>query len=203
VIPLWRLTRNRMARRIYDRLKAAGITATRMIEFATGLSASPGREGPADRQVPGVSFVVVPPGEGAPARLEFDDAVSVSRLDGEWAVVATAEDRMVGRVLVSVDRSPYVDPLGETVVFDGAYVRRVYVSREWRNNGIATRLVGEATAVATDRLGEDSAHALIAGDNRPSQRAFAACGFRPVRRHDYVRLFGVERRRVTDLDRNY
>lgn len=194
---LWRLTRNRFARRVYDRLAAVGVTATRMIEYEADLETTdaPGPSGADSR----VSLTVVAPGERAERDLDVDFSIPVSCLDGEWVVVARTGDRPVGRALVSAGRSPYVEPLGERRTFDGAYVRRVYVARDWRNRGVAKRLVDAATAVASERLDEETAHALVAADNRPSRWVFESRGFCPVRRHDYVRLFGFERRRVNPV----
>jgi GNAT superfamily N-acetyltransferase len=195
VIPLWRLTRNRYARRVYDALAAVGVTATRMVEF----EAPAGDAGAAVDPPGGVAVEAVPAGDAAD-RYDMEFPIPASPLDGEWVVVARDGDRAVGRALVSAGREPYVEPLGTSLSFDGAYVRRVYVDRERRNEGIAKRLVGETLAVAREEFGVDTAHALIAADNRPSQWVFEANGFRPVRRHDYLRAFGLERRRTTRAD---
>jgi GNAT superfamily N-acetyltransferase len=197
MIPLWRVTRNRYARRVYDTLDAVGITATSMLEFEADVAApTPVRQ----EAIPeGVSIDAAPTTEDPVRSLDLDFSIPVTYLDDEWIVVARTDDGPVGRALVSRGQRPYVAPLHEAIRFDGAYVRRVYVDRRWRNEGIATRLVGESLAVAGAELGSDTAHALIAADNKPSRWVFEANGFRPVRRHEYARLFGLEHRRTTEL----
>jgi GNAT superfamily N-acetyltransferase len=196
MIPVWRLTRNRHTRRVYEVLGAVGVTGTRMLEFEADTGDTEPLEQGTD---PEVAVDAVPTTDDALTRLDLDFSIPVSFLDREWVVVATADGAAVGRALVSVDQQPYVEPLRERMTFDGAYVRKVYVGREWRNRGIAKRLVGRSLTVAREELGADTAHALIAADNKPSQWVFEANGFRPVRRYDYLRLFGLERRGATDL----
>jgi GNAT superfamily N-acetyltransferase len=166
-----------------------------MLEYATELK-SPTPAGvpqdvPADR-----SFEHVPSGQ---LGRNIDCSRPVTVFQDEWAVVAKIDDEVVGRALVSAGQQPYVESLGGQYQFDGAYVRRVYVDREWRNCGIATHLIGECLVVAKTELETRRALALIAPDNTPSRRAFERNGFEPVCRHDYVSLFGREWRRATSL----
>jgi len=207
VIPHWRLTRNRYARRVYDALAAVGVTATRMVEFEATVSGVDAQDPTPDHrstisvgtdEAADVSVVAVPAGDPLVGRLDLDFSIPVSVLDDEWVVVARTGDRAVGRALVSAGQRPYVKPLGRELSFDGAYVRRVFVAPAWRNEGVATRLVRTALAVAGSELGTGTAHALVAADNKPSQWVFEATGFRPVRCHDYVRLAALEYRRTTD-----
>lgn len=123
----------------------------------------------------------------------------VTPFPDEWAVVARIDDEPVGRALVSAGQHPYVEPLGKRYQFDGAYIRRVYVDRAWRNCGIATHLVGECLVVAKTELETRRAVALIAPDNTPSRRSFERNGFEPVCRHDYMSVFGREWRRTSSL----
>jgi GNAT superfamily N-acetyltransferase len=200
MIPLWRLTRNRHARRLYDGLAAVGVTATSMTEFEA--EATDRDEPEADVAGPDdVTFVAAPAADDPIAGLDLDLSVPVSLLDGEWAVIARTADRVVGRALVSAGRHPYVEPLRTELSFDGAYVRRVFVDRSRRNEGIATRLVAMTRAVAGAAFAAETIHALVAADNIPSRRVFVSNGFRSVRRHDYVRVLDLEKRRVTDLER--
>jgi GNAT superfamily N-acetyltransferase len=215
--PVWRLLRNRYTRAAYEALSAAGLTAARMVEFQTAIDAAgtgggpdrpdgtggavdgPDRPDDGDGDADGPDGVSIIAARSSADRLEcydLDFAIPVTFLDEEWVVVATARDRAVGRVLVSAGQRPYVEYLDERIAFDGAYVRRVYVTPEWRNCGLATLLIREALGVGRRELGASTAHALIAADNRPSQWAFRANGFGPVRRYDYVSVFGREWRRT-------
>jgi GNAT superfamily N-acetyltransferase len=194
--PVWRLLRNRYTRRAYDTLVAAGLTASRMVEYRA--PTAPG--GGDDTDLPGVvSLLAAPASADRVGGFDLDFSIPVSYLDSEWVVVAASDGRAVGRALVSAGQRPYVEPLGRRVAFDGAYVRRVYVTPDWRNRGLATALVDEALAVGGRELAASTAHALVAADNRPSQWAFRANGFRPVRQYDYVSVFGHEWRRTSPV----
>lgn len=201
MIPLWRVVRNRHTRRLYDRLSESGVTVARMVEYEADLADLSHRDGDGDAgTVPAdVSFEHGKATADPIQALDLDFALPVTFLDEEWVVAATAGGEAVGRALVSAGQRPPVEPLGTGLSFDGAYVRRVYVAPEWRNRGLARRLVGETLPLADQALGADTAHALIAPDNRPSRRAFEAHGFEPVRHHDYLGLFGREWRRVREL----
>jgi GNAT superfamily N-acetyltransferase len=192
--PVWRLLRNSYTRRAYETLAAAGLTAARMVEYETSIA--PGAPEPSDRP-DGVSVVRAPSGSGRLSGFDLDFTIPVTCYDGEWVVAATADGDAVGRALVSAGQRPYVEHLDDRIAFDGAYLRRVYVTPTWRNRGIATLLIREALGIARHELDAETAHALIAADNRPSQWAFRANGFRPVRRFDYVAAFGHEWRRTT------
>jgi len=191
----WKLTRNRYTRRLYEALADVGITVTRMNEFAA--RTQPADESPEDPETD-VECVAVPATDELVERLELQFSIPVTYLDEEWVVVAVADGGAVGRTLVSAGREPYIAPLQQQMTFDGAYVRRVYVARQWRNSGIAGRLVRKALTVARTELGERRAFALIAPDNVPSRRVFEANGFSRERHHDYLRLFGLEYRRTVE-----
>lgn len=198
VIPLWRLTRNRYTRRLYDGLAGVGITVSRMVEYVADVQ-DPSAENPragAGSVSADVSFKTVPATDGLAGRLDF--SIPVTYLDGEWVIVAVANGDPVGRALVSAGHQPYVEALGQRLSVEGAYVRRVYVRRDWRNHGLAGRLVSLSRTVAAEQFDTESAHAVIAPDNVPSRAAFEANGFEPVRTHDYVSLFGREWRRSTE-----
>jgi len=182
---LWRLTRNGYARGVYDALKAAGVTATRMYEYVASLEALP------DRPLPEGVTVERRRGDGVDAaeRAEFADPVPTDDV-----LVAREDGAVVGYLFVS-DRPVHVAALDVDLSFEGAYVWRAFVDPEHRRRGIATGLVARALVLARDR-GCDSAHALIAADNRPSQWAFEACGFRRRHVYSYLKLRGFERRRL-------
>lgn len=205
MFPTWRLTRNRYTRSLYDLLEARGVTASRMIEYVAELADRPvgtsEHRDIGDADTKGVYYTTGPLDDERFAGLVRGFPIEASPLDGEWAVVATVDSGAVGRALVSADTRPYVTPLGQRLSFEGAYVRRVYVHPEWRNKGIAKHLITDALEVAAGEFGVDTASALIAADNRPSRWVFEATGFRPVRRHDYAHLFGLEYSRRSTLER--
>jgi len=189
---------------VYEGLAAVGVTASRMIEYEVKLqelSSPTGTDLP--ETPPEISFQSFPATADPAQRLDLNFSIPVTPLTDEWVIAATARGEAVGRALVSAGQHPPVDALGERMTFDGAYLRRVYVHREWRNRGIARRLVAEALDVANRKLGVDTASALIAPDNKPSRWTFEANDFEPVRRHDYLSVFGHEYRRVTDTRLSY
>lgn len=201
MIPVWRLTRNRYTRRIYEALDAAGVTATRMLEYRTAVADVPERTADDVGGPTPVSLVAGPAGTERHDDFSFDFSVPVAPYDREWVILAVAGDEAVGRALVSAGLEPTVDVLGTSMSFEGAYVRRVFVDRSWRGRGIATALVREAVTVGSREFGATTAYALIAADNKPSRWVFEANGFGPVRRHDYARLFGREWRRTVPVSR--
>jgi GNAT superfamily N-acetyltransferase len=187
---LWRVTRTDAAIRIYEALKAAGVTGTQMYEYVADLEAG-GFEG---RELPAGVELAVRDGAGVDtaARADFadpapEDTVLLAREDGET----------VGYLFVS-DREVHVDALETDLRFDGAYIWRVFVDPRERERGIATGLVAAACRRAHE-AGHGTAHALVATDNRPSQWTFEACGFVPVRERTYVRVFDWHRRSVSPL----
>jgi GNAT superfamily N-acetyltransferase len=182
---LWRLTRNEYARGVYDALKAAGVTATRMYEYVAPLDELP------DRPLP--EGVTVERRRGA----EVDAAERADFADptpADDVLVAREGGAVVGYLFVS-DRTVHVAALDADLSFEGVYVWRAFVEPEHRQRGIATGLVARALALARER-GCGSVHALIAADNRPSQWAFEACGFRRRHVYSYLKLRGFERRRL-------
>lgn len=184
--PLWRLTRNRYGRAVYDRLGRRGVTATRMYEYV-----APARE---------ALDVPAPAGDVTLAAFdadEFDRSESPfgELLDAEVVIAAVDgdadgdRDGLVGRLFLSPPATEHaVSPLETTLTFDGAYVRRVFVDPAARRRGIATALVAAARRVAAERFDAGSTVALVAADNRPSRRAFASNGFEPTRVRTYARV---------------
>jgi GNAT superfamily N-acetyltransferase len=190
----WRLTRNRYTRRVYDALKTAGITATRMYEYRATVARTDATRSPATP--PGVSLDAVPASEAN--GLDIDFSLPVEVLAGEWVVVASVDGRPVARALVTDESSPYVEPLERAVPVRGAYVRRVFVAPEQRGRGVASAVLRAAVALAAGEFDADAATALIAADNRPSQGLFEGRGFERVGVHEYARAgpFSWYRRRV-------
>ncbi|WP_049917629.1 GNAT family N-acetyltransferase [Haloferax denitrificans] len=201
---LWRLTRTETARRVYDALKARGLTATQMDEYVADADAAD-----ADRDPPaGVEIRALDP-EDARRFEARDDAFSELR-DDETAVCAfdagsdesdetngeAADADPVGYLFLGDPGLTYhIHPLEADVTVPGGYVRRVFVAPEARNRGIATALVSRAVAVAGER-GAETVHALVARDNRPSQWTFESVGFRVARTRAYYRVGPWRRRRV-------
>ncbi|WP_129112762.1 GNAT family N-acetyltransferase [Halegenticoccus tardaugens] len=201
MLPLWRLTRNRYGRALYESLRELGVTGTRMYEYVTDLD-----DGDVARPAPesGVELRVCDPddsGPNDPDDLDARPAAFDERRPDELVVVARSGGETAGYLLLSADGSLYVRPLETDLTFDGAYVRRLFVDPVHRNRGIATALVATALATARDEFGAGRATALVAADNRPSQWVFEANGFRRERIHAYYRLFGLARRTTAPVRR--
>lgn len=198
MLPVWRLTRNEYARNLYDRLHRVGITATRMYEYETDLvSNDPIVESPVSAD--SVSFETLSAADVPQRGFEIDFSIPTDFLQGEWAIVARIDGEPVGRTLVSGDTTPYVHPLDRSMSFPGAYVRRVFVTPEWRGAGLGTQMVKKALVVARDEFRCERASALIAVDNKPSQWLFDAVGFAPVRVHEFVRIGGFTWERTSPV----
>lgn len=186
-LPVWKLTRNRYGRRLYEALAARGVTATRMYLYRAAVGESPPRvDAPDGITLASTSPASLDPGDYA----DFADPKS-----GDCAVVAEADGDVVGYLFLTYDRPKRVDPLARTYEFDGAYVWRVFVDPALRGRGIATALVGRALGVARERWGAETACALVAADNRPSQWVFENNGFERREVLSYYRVLGFERRR--------
>jgi GNAT superfamily N-acetyltransferase len=190
---LWRLTRNDHARRLYDALKRAGVTGTRMYEYVAHLDGSPTRDPPDGVAIDTRTPATLTP-SACPALPEHrdDETILVATEDGDEG------EEVLGSLFVSPAPTIHVHPLETDLSFDGAYVRRVFVHPHARNRGVATALVARARTVATE-WGLETVHALVALDNRPSQWVFEANGFERRRIHAYVRLFGYRHRDVSTV----
>lgn len=182
----WRLVRNRQTRRLYEALKRAGVTATRMAEYVARGWPEP-RDPPAN-----VGVDVHAPGDSA----GLSHPHAADRRSDEHAVVARAGGSPVGHLFVSVDATHRVDPLEQTLDVEGAYVRRVWVAPDWRDAGVASALVARACRVA----GGDRTTALVAVDNQPSRGLFEGCGFERRRTHTYARVGPVAFRQTTPVN---
>ena len=180
---LWRVTRTRPARAIYEVLAARGVKAATMLLYVSETV-------PETRSPEGVTFVRYDGGaypsdarEEAYAELDPADEVLFALVDGEYA----------GRVFLS-DRPVVERAIDQTVDRDGAYVWRLYVDRAFRGRGVASALVARGVSVARERFGVDRAYALVARDNYPSKRTFEKNGFEAHERVDYWRVGPVSRR---------
>ncbi|MFB6297075.1 MAG: GNAT family N-acetyltransferase [Salinirussus sp.] len=183
---LWRLTRNRYGRELYDALDAAGVKASLMIEYRRRVSE------PEEPAIDGVAFRIRDPGA---LGSDFRDAGALDRADA--VVCARAGGDRVGSLLLTVDREVHVDVLDRPFDPRGVYVWRVYVDPDHRRRGIGTGLIRAGLGVAA-RRGTDAASALVARDNLPSKRAFERVGFRPARELQYLSVFGAAWRRTVD-----
>lgn len=187
-LPVWRLTRNRYGRAAYDALAAVGVTATKMYLYRTEVDEELSRCDPPD----GLAVDIC---ARDPASLDPSTYADFADPEPEdVAVVAERGDRIVGYLFLTADRPKRVEPLAATFEFPGAYVWRVFVAPERRGEGIATALVGRALRVARREWGVDTACALVALDNRPSQWVFENNGFERRELLSYYRVAGVERR---------
>lgn len=192
----WRLTRNQYTRRVYDALKNLGITATRMYEYRGGLEQTTAMRSSATPA--GTSIDCVPASEVDSLNIDINFSLPIDIRNGEWAVIASVDGRPVGRTLVTDTPRPYVDSLERTIPVLGAYIRRVFVVPERRGQGVASATLRAAVALARDEFGADTATALIAADNKPSQGLFEDCGFKRVGVHEYARVGPLSRYRHRD-----
>lgn len=184
---LWRLTRNRYGRAIYDALARIGITATVMYEYQAALDGTRDPSATGDRSF---SIEQCEPAEVAPL-----DAPTYELCGDEVVLGAVGEDGPLGYLFLSIDATHEIHPLERTMTFDGAYVRRVFVDPAHRGEGVASAMLDAACRLANDR-GAETATALVALDNRPSRWLFEGRGFSPARAHRYVRVGPIARRSV-------
>ena len=186
---LWRLTRNRCGRVLYESLASVGVTGTVMYEYVRSL------EGPVvePQSDPGRTVEECPP-----SALDALDVPTDDLEPGETVLAAREGEALSGYLFLSTDTTHCIRPLERELTFEGAYLRRVYVRPSQRNRGVATDLVAAACRRAADR-GAGRATALVAIDNRPSRRLFAHQGFRPQRARWYVRIGPLTGRSVRDL----
>lgn len=173
---LHRLVRNPYGRAVYDRLQAAGVTATVMSEYVRSL--------PVDDAPDPDAFRVK---HCEPAAVRALAAPTDELVGSETVVGAFADGTPLGYLFCSVDATLPIHPLERTLSFDGAYVRRVFVAPDHRERGVAGALLDWALADASDD-GAERATALVARDNIPSRALFESRGFGVRRRHFYARV---------------
>jgi GNAT superfamily N-acetyltransferase len=181
---LWKVTRTRPARAVYEALAARGVKAATMLLYVC-------EEVPAARPAEGVTFVRYTGGaypadarDEAYAELDPADEVLFALVDGEYA----------GRVFLSA-RPVAETAIDETVDRAGAYVWGLYTDPAFRGRGVASALVGRGVALAREAFGVGRAYALVARDNYPSKRTFEKNGFEARERVDYWRVGRISRRR--------
>lgn len=185
-VPVWKLTRTSLGRRVFDALADAGVVFSRLEQFERPL------EGPLpERSVPeGISLRV-----DAPAAFSLAGRMDRPELaDRDRLVAAVADDRVVGVQPVTIDRPFRVEPLERTIDFDGAYFWGIYVDPEWRRRGVATALVARALSFVAERTDRTRVQALVGADNVPSKRMLTGVGFERNGVRSYYRLFGLRRR---------
>ncbi|QCS41451.1 GNAT family N-acetyltransferase [Natrinema versiforme] len=175
---LWRLTRNRYGRAVYDALARIGITATVMYEYVATLE---------DAAVDGSEDSSYEVAVCEPERVTGLDAPVAELRPDEMVVAALENETPRGYLFCSVDATHEIHPLERTLAFEGAYIRRVFVDPDHRNRGIATAMLAEACRQAHER-GARQATALVALDNAPSRALFERHGFVPRRTRRYVRI---------------
>mgnify|MGYP002762606707 CR=1 FL=1 len=120
------------------------------------------------------------------------------RREDEELIVATTDGTVRGYLFLTVDATLRVHPLERELSFEGAYVRRVFVHPDYREQGIASATLRAALDRARER-GARTATALVAADNRPSQWLFESHEFERVRRRVYGRVGSLSWRRVDEL----
>ena len=197
MIPLWRFTRNRYARAVYDALQAVGVIATRMYEYGIDLDRT---RVPPDPSLPeDVSVEIITASELRNRGLDVDFSIPVTVQDGEVVVVVRAGGTPIGRTVVNSGTTPYVHALERSITVPGLYVRRVFVVPERRGEGIASAALARAVAHASEAFDAGQATALIAADNRPSQWLFEGYGFGRVGRHEYLRVGPLSRYRRREV----
>lgn len=192
----WRLTRNPYARSVYDALKDLGITATRMYEYRAELNQVNATWPPDTPARTSLEFIQA--AEMDSHKVDIDFSLPVDILDEEWVVVALIDGHPVGRTLVTDTPKPYIDPLERALPIAGIYIRKVFVVPKRRGQGVASAILHAAVKLARDELGADTATALIAADNKPSQGLFEGCGFKRVGDHEYARVGPLSKYRYRD-----
>ncbi|MFU1780909.1 GNAT family N-acetyltransferase [Haloarcula japonica] len=185
---LWRLTRNRYGRTVYDALARAGVTATWMYEYTRPLA----------EPIPDPTDTAVAVERCSPGRIASLDPPVEDLVAGEDVVAAVADDEPVGYLFCSVGATHRIAPLHRRLSFDGAYLRRVFVDPDYRNRGVATAMVAAACRRAADEDATEAA-ALVALDNRPSRALFERLGFRATRARRYAAVGPFSWRSVRDL----
>lgn len=192
-VPLWKLTRNRYGRALYDRLRRRGFAAAALDTFRRPVPASD--RTPSADGGPATEITVhdATGGEATPGGLDLPyKAGDASAAD--LVVVAGDCDAPIGQVFLSFDRRIYVEELDREMAFDGPYVWRLYVDPDHRNRGLGSQLLAAAIGHARSRWGPRPLYALIAVDNHPSRRLFESHGFDPGTRWRYVRCGPFEKR---------
>lgn len=123
------------------------------------------------------------------------DAPTADFRPGEEVIAIFEDGTPRGYLFLSVDAAHQIRPLEQQLTFDGAYIRRVYVTPEYRNEGLASAMLEFALSRSVKR-GATRATALVALDNTPSRKLFERYGFDVERTHRYVRAGSLVHRSV-------
>jgi ribosomal protein S18 acetylase RimI-like enzyme len=190
---LWRLTRNPIARRVYNHLASAGMVLAQLDRFEREAAVAHGVAEPPDD----VTLTVTPAVDSVPTSLR-----DAPLAPGDLLVRAERGGTSVGHCCLS-DRPVYVPELRQRLTFEGSYLWGLYVAPAERGRGIGTAIVARAVTATAASLAADRIVALVAPDNLPSRKAFARLGFRPNKRYTSYGLFGRERHRCRPLDPKY
>lgn len=185
-LPVWKLTRTSVGRKVFEALASAGVVVSRLAQFEHTL----GRPLPNPDAPEGISLRVGPP-ETFPLTGRMDRS---ELSDRDRIVAAVAGDRVVGVQPVSVNRSFYVEPLERAIDFDGAYFWGLYVAPEWRRQGVATAVIARALSFVAEETPATSVQTLVGIDNAPSKRALRGVGFERESTRSYYRAFGFRYR---------
>jgi ribosomal protein S18 acetylase RimI-like enzyme len=177
-----RVTRNRYTQRIYDVCFELGVTATWLTEYVRPLAATDELEPPNDASLPDHYEVRT----CDPEAVRSLDAPLGELQPGEEIVAGLENGTPRGYLFLSVDMTHEIQPLEQQLTFDGAYIRRVYVAPEYRNEGLASAMLEFALSRSV-KHGATRATALVALDNTPSRKLFERYGFDVERTHRYAR----------------
>lgn len=181
---LWRLTRNPVAKGLYDRLADAGVRFARLDRYEREATLEAGDL---------VRARTVDEIRVRRARRGIPDALAADPLaPDDFVLTAVRDDRIIGYCCLG-NRPVFVPELERRVAFPGAYVWRVYVDPGERGRGVGTSIVAHAVHVAGTTLAAPTVSALVAPDNVPSRRAFARLGFEPRDRYTTVGFRGSTR----------
>jgi ribosomal protein S18 acetylase RimI-like enzyme len=188
---LSRLTRNRYTQRVYEICFELGVTATWLSEYGKRLEATDGLEASSDASLPDRYRIRT----CDPETVDPLDAPVADLQAGEEVIAILEDGTPCGYLFLSVDTTHEIQPLEQQLAFDGAYIRRVYVAPEYRNQGLGSAMLEFALSRSVER-GARRATALVALDNTPSRKLFERYGFDVERTHRYVRAGSLVHRSV-------
>lgn len=157
---------------------ALGVERDRVLVYAGNLDtveppASPRRVSVVVRRATEVAATVPAEGPRPP------DASSSGVHDSDFVAVATAEDAVVGWLVLRVETPVCVEDRGFALRFEGTYLWRLFVVSAHRRRGVGSTLVRSAAAFArSNHVG--AAFALVETGNVSSRRLFESVGFEAV-----------------------
>lgn len=185
---LWRLWRNRFGRTLYRLGQRLGLVVALMVRYESP-PASAGSAPTAPAAFTFDSWRAADPSlpAGPPDDIQDSDVVVGATIDGDLAGYCVLSER---RLLVR--------EIGGVVEPTGVYLWDLYVEPAYRGRGLGTALLERARADAAV-VEAGTVEALVAMDNEPSRRAFAAAGFEPTQRLFSVGVGERTYRRTTPL----